>query len=413
MADGNDRWVYCWTLENVTVEHVGGFGLDVQGSVFEGIVSNSWMNDNALGGASFAHSDGGGQASALRWFGGGFQDNGGAGLLLDKGARDISVDGVSFVNNDGPGISAASGITSVSASDFQDNGGVGVWFQNFGNFNDNTFASSGEQTVGVSGYLAGDATFVGNTSTYTGSGADPTTWRTCRAMVRRSWRRQRQGRDRIQRGGERHGRGQPHPCHGEQRRRRAAALAAVTAATTAAVATSTGTGPLEAALKAALAGDSVVHLTDTTYTVTSSIVINITTSFQGPFGIDLGGAKILSQIEGGGPVIQINIGPGVDLGTLTLANFTIQGNGLEGGGIKIVADGVDRAIHDLSLSNVNIEHVGGIGLDVLGNVQGAYSTRGCTATARAARASPTAPAAAWPATSNGWAAVSARTTSPG
>jgi hypothetical protein len=91
VADGNDRWMYCWTLENVTVQHVGGFGLDVQGSVFEGIVSNSWMIGNAQGGASFAHSAGGGQVSALRWFGGGFEDNGGAGLLLDKGARDISV----------------------------------------------------------------------------------------------------------------------------------------------------------------------------------------------------------------------------------------------------------------------------------------------------------------------------------
>jgi Ca2+-binding RTX toxin-like protein len=42
--------MYCWTLENVTVQHVGGFGLDVQGSVFEGIVSNSWMIGNAEGG---------------------------------------------------------------------------------------------------------------------------------------------------------------------------------------------------------------------------------------------------------------------------------------------------------------------------------------------------------------------------
>ena len=73
VADGNDRWMYCWTLENVTVHSMSAaLGLDVQGSVFEGIVSNSWMIANAEGGASFAHSDGGGQVSALRWFGGGF-----------------------------------------------------------------------------------------------------------------------------------------------------------------------------------------------------------------------------------------------------------------------------------------------------------------------------------------------------
>ena len=125
--------------------------------------------------------------SALRWFGGGFEDNGGAGLMLDNGARDISVDGVTFANNDGPGISAESGITSVSDSTFQDNGGAGVWFQNYGNFNDNIFSSSGAQTVGISGYLAGGATLVGNSSTYTGSGADTTSWPTCKATARRSW----------------------------------------------------------------------------------------------------------------------------------------------------------------------------------------------------------------------------------
>ena len=81
--------------------------------------------------------------------------------------------------------------------------------------------------------------------------------------------------------------------------------------------------------------------------------------------------------------------------TLSLSNFSIHGNGLEGDGIKIVADGADRSVHDSTISNVNVEHVGGIGLDVLGNVSRARcSIRGCTATARAARASPTAPAAA-------------------
>jgi hypothetical protein len=75
------------------VSHVGGYGLDVQGSVFEGITTNSWMIGDAKGGAYFAHTGGGGQVSALRWFGGGFKDNGGAGLTLDNGRRDMSVDG--------------------------------------------------------------------------------------------------------------------------------------------------------------------------------------------------------------------------------------------------------------------------------------------------------------------------------
>src|SRR5262249_6952739 len=134
IANGNDRWVYSWNIDNVTVEHTGGYGLDVQGSVFEGLVSNSWMNGNALSGAYFTDSSGGGQASALRWFGGGFKDNGGDGLILDNGARDMSVDGALFANNGGVGISAGSGITSVTGSHFQDNHGSAIWFQNYGNF---------------------------------------------------------------------------------------------------------------------------------------------------------------------------------------------------------------------------------------------------------------------------------------
>ena len=49
-------------------------------------------NGNAQGGA-LSHSANGGVASALRWFGGGAEDNGGAGVMLDNGARDLGVDG--------------------------------------------------------------------------------------------------------------------------------------------------------------------------------------------------------------------------------------------------------------------------------------------------------------------------------
>jgi hypothetical protein len=368
VADGNDRGVYDWSISNVNVEHVGGYGLDVQGSVFEGMVSNSWMYANAQGGAYFAHSSGGGIASALRWFGGGFQNNGGAGLTLDNGTRDMAVDHASFVNNNGPGISALWGITSVTASDFQDNQGAGVMFANYGNFNYDTFSTSGSQTVGISGYL-GQATLIGDTSTYTGTGSDPTVLANLQgnggaflagisgpvvtgANVATSgpgggnWADVSVGTQGVA----------------------LPTLDPVTAATTTPVPSSTGTDALETALRAALTGGSVVHLTDTTYTVTTPIVINVTASTQGPVGIDLGGAKIISQITDGSPVIEIIVGPGVDLGSLTLSNFMLEGNGQEGDGIKIVADGNDRSVHDWNFSNLELEHVGGIGLDVLGNV---------------------------------------------
>jgi hypothetical protein len=359
IADGNDRWAYNWTLSDVTVQGVGGWGLDVEGSAFEGLVSNSWMNGNALGGAYFSHSTGGGVASALRWFGGGALDNGGAGVMLDNGARDLGVEGALFANNDGPGISALSGITAVSNSTFEDNLGAGVAFQNYGNFSGNVFSTAGPQTVGIDGFLAGTATLVGNTGAaladLQGSGVLFLTDNSGAVVSGPQLVPNAMGGDMAHVTAGTVGVAMP-------------TLAAVTAATTAARPDSTGTGTVESALRAAIAGGFVVHLTDGPYTVATPIVINVTRSSQGPVGIDLGGAKIISQITDGSPVIEIIVAPGVDFGGLTLSNFSILGNGQEGDGIKIVADGADRSLHDFAISNVNVEHVGGIGIDVLGNV---------------------------------------------
>jgi hypothetical protein len=361
VAAGNDRWLYNFTIDNVTVDHVGGYGLDVQGSVFEGLVSNSWMTNDAKGGAYFGHLVDG-QVSALRWFGGGFQNNGGAGLTLGNGARDISVDGATFVHNNSMGISAEWGVTSVSSSTFTDNKGPGVWFQNYGNFHNDTFTSTGVQTIGITGWQNGGVSLTGSTSMgsslanlqgygsafLTGDSGVVTTGAN------------------IAIGGP--GGGSVASISVSAQGLALPALPAITASTAAAAANSTGTGTLETALDAAIAGGTVAHLAGATYTVTSPIIINITSSTQGPIGIDLGGAKILSQISGGGPVIEIIVAPGVNVGTLTLSNFMILGSGLEGDGIKIIADGADRSIQNLLISKVNIEHVGGIGLDVIGNV---------------------------------------------
>ncbi|SJZ33110.1 Ig-like domain (group 3) [Enhydrobacter aerosaccus] len=362
VADGNDRWVYNWNINNVTVNHVGGYGLDVQGSVFEGLVSNSWMNGNAQGGAYFAHSEGGGQVSALRWFGGGFENNTGAGLTLDNGARDMSVDGATISGNGGPGISAMSGITSVTGTDFENNHGAGVAFQNYGNFNDDTFTSTGAQTVGIDGYLAGNATLVGNTS----SGADLANLQGSGSAFEVSNSGHVVNGSSVSVAG--FGGGDVASISHSNLGVALPTLAPVTTAITAAVASSTGTGAVETALKSALVAGDVAHLSGTTYTVTSPIIINVTSATQAAFGIDLGGAKIVSQVSNGGPVIEIVVAAGVHLSSLTLSNFSIQGNGAEGDGIKIVADGSDRAIASLSVSNVSVEHVGGIGLDVIGNV---------------------------------------------
>jgi Ca2+-binding RTX toxin-like protein len=361
VADGNDRWLYNWNIDNVTVQHVGGYGLDVQGSVFEGLVSNSWMNDNGKGGAYFAHLDAG-QASALRWFGGGAENNGGAGMTLDNGTRDMSVDGATFSNNGGAGIEATSGITSVTDSTFDNNTGKGIDFQLYGNFNNDTFTTSGAQTVGISGYVVGNTSLIGNVAT----GSE-----TLAQLSGNGGSFQSGNAGTIVDGSGvsvsgMNGGNQAHVTVSSQGMQMPV-IAHATAAATTIVASSNGTSVLESAIEAAVAGGTAVHTHTNSYTVTAPIIINVTSSSHGGI-IDLGGAKIISQISGGGPVIEIIVAAGVKLDGLTLENFSINGNGQEGDGIKIVADGTDRSVVNLVVSNVSIEHTGGVGLDVLGNV---------------------------------------------
>ncbi|HYD04592.1 MAG TPA: Ig-like domain-containing protein, partial [Reyranella sp.] len=368
VAGANERWVYNFGVDNVTVNGVGGYGIDVQGSVFEGIISDSWMTNNGQGGAYFSHlADG--QASALRWYGGGFEDNGGAGMTLDNGVRDMTVDGATFSGNQGGGISAGSGITAVSNSEFIDNDGYGVWFQNYGNFDNNTFTTSGSQMVGVTGWLNGNATVVNSSSVWTGSGADPTTLAnlngyggvftsgdTGKIVTGSSLSVGTAGGGNLAQVSV-SGQGVAQPT-----------LQAVSAATTAPLANSNGTGAVETALKAAVATGNA-ELTESSYSVSAPIVINLTNANQGPINLDFGGAKLQSAVNGG-PIIEIIVGPGVHVSQLTLSNLLINGSGRETAGIKIVADGADRSIQNLSINGVNIEHTGGIGLDVIGNVSG-------------------------------------------
>lgn len=372
LAPSNDSWVYNWTVRDVTVEGVGGYGLDIEGSVFEGTICDSWMIDNSEGGARFAHSPWGGATSALRWMGGGLEDNGGPGVMLANGARDISVEGASFAGNEGAGISAEWGITSVCSSAFVDNQGAGIWFQNFGSFNDNDFSSSGTQSVGITGYLAGNATLIGNESTWTGSGPPDTT---VLANVQGNGGLFLCGDDRsvvtgsnVLVSGE--GGGNLASVTVAAQGVALPVLEDVSQSMVAAKASSAGPDVVENALRAAIADNTLAQLSgQNSYTITAPIIINITSSSQAQTGIDLGGAKLYSQIAGGGPVIEIIVVPGVEVGNLTLSNFSIFGNGSEAAGVRIVANGADRSVN-LNVSHVNIEHVGGIGLDILGNVRG-------------------------------------------
>lgn len=366
VADGADRHIHDWSVRDVTVQHVGGAGLDVVGHVTKGTVFNAWMHGNAGGGARFANGANGGVVSDIEWSGGGFRRNDVGGLVLDEGAQDVSVNGAYFVENLGPGIAAPSGIARVTSSGFENNEGAAITFNGHGDFWANTFSTHGPQTVGISGVLSGKASILGSDSEYYGPGED----NTLLADV--------QGTGTLSLSGGKVVTGEGVVVNESTdlsdqvvvSRLNVAmpSLTPVTSETTAPVGDSNGHGALEVALRAALTEGYLAHLPADTFVVTSPIVINIDSSSPSPKGIDLGGATIVSQITDGSPVIQINVGPGVDLRYLTLSNFTLQGNGQEGDGIKIVADGNDRWLYNWTVSDVNIRDVGGIGLDVIGSV---------------------------------------------
>lgn len=365
-ADGADRHIHDWSVRDVTVQHVGGAGLDIVGHVTNGTVFNAWMHDNAGGGARFANGMNGGVVSDIEWSGGGFRRNDVGGLVLDEGTQDVSVNGAYFVENRGPGISAPSGITLVTSSGFENNDGAAITFNGYGDFWANTFSTYGPQTVGISGVLSGRASILGSDSEYYGPGEN----NTLLADIRGTGTLSLSGGtvvtgDGVTVNGSTDLSGQVVVSKLDVAM---PALAPVTSETTAPVADSNGSGELEEILRAALTEGYFVHLPADTFVVSSPIVINIDSSSATPKGIDLGGATIVSQITDGSPVIQINVGPDVDLRYLTLSNFTIQGNGQEGDGIKIVADGNDRWLYNWTVSDVNIHHVGGIGLDVIGSV---------------------------------------------
>lgn len=366
VADDADRHIHDWSVRDVTVQHVGGAGLDVVGHVTKGTVFNAWMHGNAGGGARFANGANGGVVSDIEWSGGGFRRNDVGGLVLDEGAQDVSVNGAYFVENLGPGIAAPSGVARVTSSGFENNEGAAITFKGHGDFWANTFSTHGPQTVGISGVLSGKASILGSDSEYYGPGED----NTLLADV--------QGTGTLSLSGGKVVTGEGVVVNESTdlsdqvvvSRLNVAmpSLTPVTSETTAPVADSNGHGALEVALRAALTEGYLAHLPADTFVVTSPIVINIDSSSPRPKGIDLGGATIVSQITDGSPVIQINVGPGVDLRYLTLSNFTLQGNGQEGDGIKIVADGNDRWLYNWTVSDVNIRDVGGIGLDVIGSV---------------------------------------------
>ena len=365
VANGTDRLVHDWSVSNVTIQHVGGAGLDVIGNVSTGTVFNSWMHGNAGGGALFSNGDAGGTISDIEWAGGGFRKNDVGGLVLEHGAQGVSVSGAYFVDNYAPGIVAPSGITSVTTSGFENNVGSAIEFNGHGDFWANTFSTFGPQATGIDGSLSGSASLVSNISEYYGSGGSALL-----AYIQGAGNLAEVGGG-ISTGGNVAVEGAgtfSGQIVSSKVDFQMPSVTPITAADSAPVADSHSGSELETALRDALTTGYIANLAAKTYVVTEPIVINITADNPYPKGIDLGGATIVSQITDGRPVIQINVASNTDIRYLTLSNFTLQGNGQEGDGIKIVTDSPTSWLYNWTVSDVTVKGVGGIGLDIIGSV---------------------------------------------
>lgn len=365
VANGTDRLVHDWSVSNVTIQHVGGAGLNVIGNVSDGTVFNSWMHGNAGGGAHFSNGDAGGAISDIEWAGGGFRKNDVGGLVLDHGAQDVSVTGAYFVDNFAPGIVAPSGITSVTTSGFENNVGSAIEFNGHGDFWANTFSTFGPQATGIDGSLSGSASLVSNISEYYGSGGS-----SLLAYIQGAGNLAEVGGGistggnvAVEGGGTFSGQIVSSKVDFQM-----PSVTPITAADSAPVADSHSGSELETVLRDALTTGYIANQAAKTYVVTEPIVINITADNPYPKGIDLGGATIVSQITDGRPVIQINVASNTDIRYLTLSNFTLQGNGQEGDGIKIVTDSPTSWLYNWTVSDVTVKGVGGVGLDMIGSV---------------------------------------------
>ena len=123
------------------------------------------------GGARFANSAAAARRTRLHWIGGGFRKNGVAGLILDNGAHDMTVQGAYFVENYGAGIHATTGITRSSRAASRTMPGRCV-VGGSATFVADTFSTYGTQNVGIAGTLNGGKVIsIGSGNEYYGGGS--------------------------------------------------------------------------------------------------------------------------------------------------------------------------------------------------------------------------------------------------
>jgi len=173
-CDTNDKWLHNWKLEDIVIEGCGGNGAVIEGSIFEGSISNCWASSNEAAGFVLQHYAGG-ICSAIKMIGGGARKNGANGIRMLDGMNDLKAFGADFIENGDTGIWAEQGVTLLNGCHFENNALAGVAFQNFATMIGCTGGTWGPQTyLALTSALAGPCEMIGCSNPWYGTGPDPT-----------------------------------------------------------------------------------------------------------------------------------------------------------------------------------------------------------------------------------------------
>lgn len=157
----NKSWIYGWKIMNLDIEHFARDGLFFAGNVFEGELHGVTCTGNARNGMTFRNEGLNGDygiVSAISIFGGQMRKNGNAGIetqspIAYQEPRDLSIRQSFFVENKGPGLNAAAGLSRAEGCGFHNNGGCGINLMNEGRLTDCRGSTHGPQPYLVKAYF--------------------------------------------------------------------------------------------------------------------------------------------------------------------------------------------------------------------------------------------------------------------
>jgi hypothetical protein len=131
------------------------------------------------------------------------------------------------------------------------------------------------------------------------------------------------------------------------------------------------TGALQAALDASVAnGGAMLTIPAGIYRITAPLVVTTASGAAGnittPSGISARGARLVSAIDDGRPVLRITCQSTVRF--LVLEGLEIAGSGKDGAGLVLECDGRGAYLYNICLRDMVIEGCGGDGCQMTGNI---------------------------------------------